>query len=303
MRTVQKIGERKTEKFGTFEFYLDEEGDKVKLVCKNEWRETETTYVGKVQGKNCMSIADMNLISSIDGKIIHYIELPSSVYNAFQYAKSNFSFRNICLHYAGQSAETGIKWYSLSAEVPREMWRKIAKYFSKFDRDEEDALYGELMGWLTANPKEVEKILGVKEELTLDYRIKEAEKRRKDEKKKEIELLKTLSEIKEAFNGAEKPDPRIESPDEAVQFQPGYEKMRVNGEEIQHPITPENIYGGGKWWVIQKEWIWYIKNNGHDGDCWSLNNVNTGGAGAIGVRVPYFDELANKIRKLKSNRW
>lgn len=50
-----------------------------------------------------------------------------------------------------------------------------------------------------------------------------------DEKLNELKLvcklLKTLSEIEEAFNGAEKPDPRIESPDEAVQFQPGYEKM------------------------------------------------------------------------------
>lgn len=138
-------------------------------------------------------------IESLDvkqnGKTMMFIGIPDSVYNAFQSAKSIFALKNICLHYAGQSAETGIKWYSLSAEVPMEMWRKIAKYFSKFDRDEEDALCGELMGWLTANPKEVEKILGIKEELTLDYRIKEAEKRRKDEKKKGMELLKTLSEL------------------------------------------------------------------------------------------------------------
>lgn len=299
---MQKIGEKDT-KFGTFEFFLDEDLNELKLICKLGSKETGRTYIGKVQGKNCMSIADMNLISSIDGKIIHYIELPNSVYNAFQAAKSNFALKNIYLIHAGESAETGISWYSLSTGVPRDVWRKISSHFLKFEKDEEDVLYGELRGWLTAHPKEVEKILGVREELTLDYRIKEAEKRRKDEKKKEMELLKTLSEIEEAFNGAEKPDPRIESPDEAVQFQPGYEKMRVNGEEIQHPITPENIYGGGKWWVIQENWIWYIHNNGHDGDNWSWNNVNTGGAGAVGVRVPYFDELANKIRKLKSNRW
>jgi len=297
MRTVQKIGERKTEKFGTFEFYLDEEGDKVKLVCKNEWRETETTYVGKVQGKNCMSISKMDI--RLDGRILHYVALPDSVYNAFQYAKTDFNYKNIYLVYSGESAETGISWYSLSTGVPRDVWRKIANHFLKFEKDEEEALYGELSGWLTAHPKEVEKILGVKEELTLDYRIKEAEKRREEEKKKEMELLKTLSEIEEAFEYAEYPDPRIESPDEAVQFQPGYEKMRVEGEEIQHPIHPENIYGGGEWWVIHNEWIWHIKNNGHDGDCWSLNNVNTGGAGAIGRRIPYSEGVAEKIRGLK----
>lgn len=296
MRTMQKIGEKKTEKFGTFEFYLDEEGGKVKLVCKNEWRETETTYVGKVQGKNCMSISKMDI--RLDGRILHYVALPDSVYDAFQYAKSNFAFRNICLHYAGQSAETGIKWYSLSAEVPREMWRKIAKYFSKFDRDEEDALYGELMGWLTAQPAVVEKILNVQEEFTLTYRTEQAKKRSEEEEKKARELQEKLNNIERDFEYAEYPDPKKEAPEEASKFQPGYEKMRVEGE-IQHPTHQENIYGGGEWWVIQKEWIWHIKNNGSDGDCWSLNNVSTGGAGAIGRRIPYSEEIADKIRGFK----
>jgi len=293
---LQKIGEKNTEQFGTFEFYLDEEGDKVKLVCKNEWRETETTYVGKVQGKNCMSISKMDI--RLDGRILHYVALPDSVYNAFQYAKSNFSFRNICLHYAGQSAETGIKWYSLSADVPREMWRKIAKYFSKFDRDEEDALYGELMGWLTAQPDAVEKILNVQEEFTLAYRTEQAKKRREEEEKKANELQAKLDEIGQAFENAEYPDPEKEAPKEAAEFMKGYEKIKVKGVEIQHPTHPKNIYGG-EWWVIQPEWIWHIRNNGHDGDDWGRNNVNTGGAGAIGVRVPFSEELAEKITELK----
>ncbi len=295
---MQKIGEKDT-KYGVFEFYMKEDSDELKLVCKFGSKETERAYIGKVQGKNCMSIADMEIRSTIDGKIIHYIALPGSVYNTYNSAKADFNLKNIYLVYSGESAETGVSWYSLSTGVPRDIWKKIANHFLKFEKDEEEALYGELKGWLTAHPTEVEKILGVKEELTLDYRIKEAEKRREEEKKKEMELLKTLSEIEEVFNGAEKPDPRIESPDEAVQFQPGYEKMRVEGEEIQHPIHPENIYGGGEWWVIHNEWIWHIKNNGHDGDCWSLNNVNTGGAGAIGRRIPYSEGVAEKIRGLK----
>lgn len=294
---MQKIGEKKTEQFGTFEFFLDEDGDKIKLVCKNEWREAETTYVGKVQGKNCMSVSEMDI--RLDGRVLYYVALPESVYNAFQYAKSNFAFRNVCLQYAGQSAETGIKWYSLGAEVPRDMWRKIAKYFSKFDRDDEDALYGELRGWLTAQPVAVEKILNVREELTLAYRTEQAKKRKEEEEKKAGELQEKLNDIEKAFENAEYPDPRKEAPEEAAQFQIGYEKMRVEGEEIQHPICPENIYGGGKWWIIQEKWIWEIHNNGSDGDDWSRNNVNTGGAGAIGKRIPYSEEVAEKIRGLK----
>lgn len=57
----------------------------------------------------------------------------------------------------------------------------------------------------------------------------------------------------------------------------------------------QDIYGGGDWFVVGPEWIWYVRNNGMDGDAWENNNVRTGGAGAIGWRVPYSVELAEKI--------
>ncbi len=37
--------------------------------------------------------------------------------------------------------------------------------------------------------------------------------------------------------------------------------------------------------------IWFVQNNGHDGDCWAYNNVHTGGAGAVGQRLPWTPEL------------
>jgi hypothetical protein len=57
----------------------------------------------------------------------------------------------------------------------------------------------------------------------------------------------------------------------------------------------QNIYGGGDWLVVGPEWIWYVRNNGMDGDNWAANNVRTGGAGAIGWRVPRTEELAEEI--------
>lgn len=58
-----------------------------------------------------------------------------------------------------------------------------------------------------------------------------------------------------------------------------------------------NSFGGGEWFVIfeDKSEIWYVKNNGTDGGDWSLNNVRTGGAGAIGYRLPFSCELAARI--------
>lgn len=196
-------------------------------------------------------------------------------------ATAKSSLENIYLQYAGRCSETGMSYYRLSACVPRETWRKIAEHFEKFYPDED----GELYGWLTAQPEAVEKILNVREELTLAYRRREAEKRREEKKKKTQELQKKVDDIKKAFSEAEYP--KTEN------------KMRLEGEVIQHPTNPQNPWGGGEWWVIQDSGIWYIRNNGFDGDDWSRNNVQTGGAGAIGVRVPYSEELADKIRSLK----
>lgn len=293
---MQKIGEKTIEFFGTFEFFLDENGTQAKLICTLGDKKAETTYVGKVQGQKAMSISSMNLTQN--GKTVYYIGLPDNIYDTFQSAKSNFAIRHIHLQYAGTSAETGLKWYSLSAEVPRDTWKKIAKYFLKFDSDEEDSFDGELKGWLTAQPDTIETILDVRGELTLAYRRVQAKKAREDAEQKGKELQGKLNDIDTAFENATYPDPKIEDPKEAAKFQPGYEKIYVEGEKIENPEHPENIYGGGQWWIIQKNWIWKIQNNGHDGDDWSMNNVNTGGAGAIGVRVPYSEELAQKIRSL-----
>lgn len=70
----------------------------------------------------------------------------------------------------------------------------------------------------------------------------------------------------------------------------------LDGEEIEHPAHGHNLVGGGEWFVITDDSIWAVRNNGMDGDDWSRNNVRTGGAGAIGRRVPYDAALAARIR-------
>ncbi len=82
--------------------------------------------------------------------------------------------------------------------------------------------------------------------------------------------------------------------------------IREEGERPEGTNDPEgdviNIgkgqtpYGGGEWFVIGSEWIWYVQNNGSDGDDWSRNNVRTGGAGAIGWRVKHSKDLEQRIR-------
>jgi len=67
------------------------------------------------------------------------------------------------------------------------------------------------------------------------------------------------------------------------------------GEVLLNTFT---IYGGGERWHIDREGgsIWYVRNNGADGDNWTANNVRTGGAGAIGWRMPWSAQAEHMLR-------
>lgn len=70
----------------------------------------------------------------------------------------------------------------------------------------------------------------------------------------------------------------------------------IEGQKI---LDTQDIYGGGDWFVITKDHIWYVKNNGMDGDDWSRNNVRTVGAGAIGWKIPIDEKLVSELNELK----
>jgi hypothetical protein len=76
---------------------------------------------------------------------------------------------------------------------------------------------------------------------------------------------------------------------------PTDEGIMPDGERL---FDTQDIYGGGGWFVISYQWIWYIRNNGMDGDNWANNNIRTCGAGAIGRRIPATPELLAELRML-----
>lgn len=75
------------------------------------------------------------------------------------------------------------------------------------------------------------------------------------------------------------------------------ERPTAEQPEGEKLMNTQTIYGGGDWWIIGNG-IWYVRNNGTDGDNWSGNNVRTGGAGAIGWRVPAAAALITEILEL-----
>ncbi len=77
------------------------------------------------------------------------------------------------------------------------------------------------------------------------------------------------------------------------------EDEQPQGDRI---LDTQNIYGGGDWFVVGEAGIWYIQNNGMDGDNWSHNNVRTGGAGAIGWKIPKNKQIEKRLRELEQGK-
>lgn len=207
---------------------------------------------------------------------------------------------HMCLE--NQSISSGMRYYSLSTRIEYEDWKKIKHLFRyhdsrrDYDDDEQDTWDGSgLNGWLTTSPQQVEEILDVKPELRLSFR----EEKDKIRKEKRGKVIKERDEIKEritkSFEVNEVVQPWGDEKGNQGTSMINYPK----GQEIEDPKYPFNIYGGGHSWIIDKEGnkIWFIRNNGSDGDNWGLNNVATGGAGAIGVYVEYTEELETLIKK------
>lgn len=67
----------------------------------------------------------------------------------------------------------------------------------------------------------------------------------------------------------------------------------IGGRRI---IDKQTIYGGGDWFEVTATHLWYVRNNGADGDDWSQNNVM--GAGAIGWRIPRDEALVERLSAL-----
>jgi hypothetical protein len=186
-------------------------------------------------------------------------------------------------------------------QLPYDLYKELKAenliwYYSQDDLEEIDD-FTSAPGWYWKDEavervrKYAERIASEKEkafaqEIVEERKRKEEEERRKEEEKRQLkqELKGLLAIVNKALEEKE----RIKETD--------YEPQ---GEEIQHPLNPRNIYGSGQWFVIEKDRVLHIINNGMDGDDWSVNNIRTGGAGAIGFEIPKTDEVVNALKRIK----
>jgi hypothetical protein len=82
---------------------------------------------------------------------------------------------------------------------------------------------------------------------------------------------------------------------------PEGEQFILAGEQVM-VSSRARMHGSGTWAVIEPvgaiRYIWWVRNNGADGDDWRGNNVRTGGVGARGRRLPWAAELDRRVRSV-----
>ena len=197
---------------------------------------------------------------------------------------------NVHLKYFGTDYITMQDLYKITYTLPYERWITVADLFMKLKPDMVDMglFEPQFVGWVTSNPEAVEERLNVKPELRISYQKEQQEKEQQEKIQNLNNLQELLSSILEEFSVVETPPI------------PNKDKFKLKGELIDNPLNPKNNYGGGEWFVIDEKYIWYVRNNSRDGDKWEFNNVYVKGeAGAIGKRILFNEELAERIRKLK----
>lgn len=191
---------------------------------------------------------------------------------------------NLHLNYFATDYLTLQKLYKVSYTLPYESWKLVEDLFMKLSPEDVDL--GEFIpynvGWVTSNPELVEERLGIKPELRICNQVSP-----EDKLEKENLQLEVLDELLEEFSIMETP----ESPDGLFE---------LDGIVIDNPFNPPNDYGGGEYFVVTPEYIWFVRMNSGDNDNWDFNNIKVKGTyGGIGKRIPYTEELEDKVNLLK----
>ena len=185
--------------------------------------------------------------------------------------------------------------YGLNKKIPDEELEKAKPYMKHFSPKEFPdvmKIAGEPHGWMCTyeNIPKVEEALGITE--TLEKQEKDRAEKRKyydaHRKEKEEAQLK----IEEKFANAPRPRQRLDT------------LLRVAriAYDPANSFRDNRYYGGGHLFIITKNSIWYIMNNGRKEDNWNINNIEIpDGGGAVGFRLDYTEELHELIKTLTEN--
>ena len=241
--------------------------------CTGKTAETATPLVAGETGAVCPKC----------GKTVPYVKTPAD-YRAEEVERKRQARENLRLVPAGMTEDFGMA-YRLTARLDRSEWAKIAKHMlyvttndgMGMDADDHN------LGWVTFYPREVEEALGITGDRTLVGQKEAAQRRR--EAPAEVRKRAIAQRVREIAHEIR---------------ETGERPSGLNAPAGDRLFDTQDIYGGGDWFVAGPEYLWYVQNNGMDGDNWGLNNVRTGGAGAIGYRISATSPLTAELRRLAS---
>jgi len=217
------------------------------------------------------------------GKTLAIIRSPAD-HKAEVEEKARQARENLHLVPAGMTEDFGTA-YRLTARLERTEWAKIASHMLYVTTDDAMGMDADdhNLGWVTFYPQAVEEALGITGDRTVAARREAAKQRREDPiLTHKHEITRRVKEIAHEIR------------------ETGERPGGTNDPAGDRLFDTQDVYGGGDWFVVGPEYLWYIQNNGMDGDNWGLNNVRTGGAGAIGYRVPTTSLMTAELRRLAS---
>lgn len=180
--------------------------------------------------------------------------------------------------------------YALNQDISEEDFEKVKPYMQKYTPASfEDVMKisGNPTGWMCTrdNASKIEEILGITETLDKIAADRKAQKEEFDKQRGEKEEAQL--ELEKIFFEAKRPKQKLSNLIKAAQIV----------YDPTNSFRDNNYYGGGHLFIIMKNSIWYIMNNGREENNWNMNNIEIEEAGgAIGFKIPYDEDVHDLIK-------
>ena len=185
--------------------------------------------------------------------------------------------------------------YALNKDIPDEEFELAKRYFKHFSPADFKNLMnieGDPNGWMCTKEEIelVENELGITETMA-KREIEKADRRRELSKKAKVKD-EAMLKIETLFSASSRPRQNLST-------------LLTHGIEVYDPgdgFRNDNMFGEGQLFIVTKNSIWYIINNGRPNDNWKLNNIEVEGQhGAIGFKLPYSDELYELVKTVSDD--
>ncbi len=179
--------------------------------------------------------------------------------------------------------------YALNKPITDKQKEELEGYMRKYrlqDYENIMVIEGNPQGWMCQEKdvQKVEEILNITETVE-KQKIQQKARQEKIDQKRRIKD-QAMTEIEKTFQGAPRPSKFLK-------------KLIKKADIVYDPgdsYLTEHERGEGQLFIIEKNYIWYIINNGRDEDDYALNNIKTTGPGAVGFRLPYDEDLHTLIK-------